>query len=208
MRNFVPTAGTILFDDQDITTLKKDSLHKHIAMMAQNPYIFNSTVAYNVKYANPDATEQEMCEACRKAGIHETIMARESGYETMLGENGLNFSGGELQRILLSRLFLDKAKVKLIDEGTSALDAETEAGIRRSIDEGLADETVILVAHRLSSIRHANRILVLGTNGKIMEYGTHDELVAKNGEYTKLWKMHIGENIRVGDTGNLIDISS
>ncbi|KAB5515647.1 hypothetical protein GE09DRAFT_1263105 [Coniochaeta sp. 2T2.1] len=175
MRNLVPTAGTILIDDEDITTVKKDSLHEHIAMMPQNPYIFNRTVAYNVKYANLEATEQEMYEACRKAGIHETIMARKDG----------NVSGGERQRILLSRLFLDKtAKVKLIDEGTSALDADTEAGIRQSIEEGLADETVILVAH-------ADRIFVLGTNGKIMEYGTHDELVAKNGEYTKLWKMHI-----------------
>ncbi|KAK0702673.1 mitochondrial ATP-binding cassette sub-family B member 6 [Lasiosphaeris hirsuta] len=208
MRNLVPTAGTILIDDQDITTLKKDSLHENIAMMPQNPYIFNRTVTYNVRYTNPDATDEEMYEACRKAGIHKTIMARKDGYETSMGDNGQNFSGGERQRILLSRLFLERAKIKLIDEGTSALDAETEAGIKQSIEEGLADETVILVAHRLSSIRRADRIFVLGTNGKIMEYGTHDELVAKNGEYTKLWKMHIGENIGVGDTDDLIDLSA
>ncbi|KAK4206462.1 hypothetical protein QBC37DRAFT_407098 [Rhypophila decipiens] len=165
MRNLVPTAGTILIDGQDITTLKKDS-----------------TVAYNVRYTNLDATDEEMHEACCKAGIHETIMARKDQ----------NFSGGERQRILLSRLFLERTKIKLIDEGTSALDAETEAGIKQSIEEGLSNETVVLVAHRLSSIRHADRIFVLGTNGKIMEYGTHDELVARNGEYTKLWKMHIG----------------
>ncbi|KAM7197985.1 hypothetical protein V8F33_005252 [Rhypophila sp. PSN 637] len=208
MRNIVPTSGKILIDDQDITTVGKDSFHKHITIMTQTPYIFNTTVAENVRYANLEATDEEMYEACRKAGIHKTIMARKGRYETLMGNNGENFSGGERQRILLSRLFLDRAKIKIIDEGTSALDAETEAGIKQSIEEGLAGDTVILVAHRLSSIRHADQIFVLGTNAKIMEHGTHDELVAKNGEYTKLWKLHIGEKIDVRHTGDLIDISA
>ncbi|KAF2801782.1 P-loop containing nucleoside triphosphate hydrolase protein [Mytilinidion resinicola] len=206
-----PTEGTILIDGQDIKTLKTDSLHEVIGMMPQNSYLFNTTVMENITFARQNATYEECYDACCRAGIEKTIKGRAGQYGATTGENGANFSGGERQRLVLARIFIQKPKIVLIDEGTSALDAETEALIKHSIDQEFAGRTVIIVAHRLSSIRRVDKIFVLGTCGKIVEEGNHDELVAKGCEYAKYWKMHLGEELPVDEPSvgePLIDVSS
>ncbi|KAK5442657.1 hypothetical protein LTS15_010975 [Exophiala xenobiotica] len=193
MRQLLPTQGAIYIDGQDIATITRDSLHDNISLMQQSPYIFNNSVMYNVRYGKPSATDEECRQACRRAGFHDVIMAREGGYDANTGEDGANFSGGERQRMLLARAFLEKPKIMLIDEGTSALDSETEASITHSINKVFAGQTVIIVAHRLSSIRDADRIIVFGQGCKVVEDGKHDELLAKNGVYAAYWKKHLGE---------------
>ncbi|KAJ9501566.1 hypothetical protein H2202_002527 [Exophiala xenobiotica] len=193
MRQLLPTQGAVYIDGQDIATLSRDSLHENIGVMQQSPYIFNDSVMYNVRYGKPSATEEECRQACRMAGLHDIVMAREGGYDANTGKDGANYSGGERQRILLARAFLERPKIMLIDEGTSAMDSETEASIKQSINKVFAGQTVIIVAHRLSSIRDVDRIIVFGQGCKIVEDGKHDELLAKNGVYAGYWKKHLGE---------------
>ncbi|KAF4461825.1 ABC transporter [Fusarium albosuccineum] len=192
-RLLLPTQGRIFIDGVDIATVSKDSLHSAVGIMLQDPHIFDSTIIHNVAYSKPDATLEEVQKACKSVGIHETIMHRKGGYEAKPGPGGANFSGGEKQRLASARLILSQPGIGLIDEGTSALDSETEADIKRSIEKLFGkDKTLIIIAHRLSSIRHLDRIIVFGEGCKIIEDGTHDELVALKGKYAQYWKMHMG----------------
>ncbi|KAH6666377.1 P-loop containing nucleoside triphosphate hydrolase protein [Halenospora varia] len=194
------TGGIISIDGQDVTTLESTSIHKLVGMMPQKPFFFDKTVMENIMYAKQDATAEEVYDASRKAGLHESIMKRHGNYQSVVRANGENFSGGELQRLAFARLVLQDPMIVLIDEGTSALDAQTEAFIKQSIKSEFVDKTVIIIAHRLSSIKHADRILVLGKGGEILEDGKHADLV-KNGDghYASLWRMHMGD-------GPLIDL--
>ncbi|KAL4758412.1 ABC transporter ATP-binding protein [Aspergillus foveolatus] len=195
-RLYDPTDGIVTIDGQDIKTLKRDELPKHIAVMEQSPYLFNNTVMYNIRYGRPDATESEVHDAAKKAGIHDRIMSLPEQYDTVVGEGGGFFSGGEAQRLALARVLVQRADILIFDEATSALDADTEAHIKESIDTLCAGKTTIIVAHRLSTVMHADRIIVLtrGADGfaQVAEEGNHNELVQRNGVYAQLWRKHIG----------------
>ncbi|KAF5521324.1 ATP-binding cassette sub-family B member 6 [Colletotrichum aenigma] len=189
-----PDTGKILIDGQDITQVKHSSLMRNIGIVEQNYHIFNTTVIDNVRYGKRDASEEEVQNACKKACIHDVIMKREKGYDSPCGDAGNEFSNGERQRIALARLFLMEPDILLIDEGTSALDATTEGSIKRSLSREFKDRTVITVAHRLSSIK-AYEIIVIGEKGVHVESGSHDVLLDLKGNYWRYWQEHLGEDV-------------
>ncbi|KAL6229869.1 P-loop containing nucleoside triphosphate hydrolase protein [Aspergillus navahoensis] len=195
-RFYDPTNGIVTIDGQDIKTLGRGELPKHIAVMAQSPYLFNNTIMYNIRYGRWDATESEVHDAAKRAGIHDRIISLPEQYNTMVGEGGGPLSGGEAQRLALARVLIQRANILIFDEATSALDADTEAHIKESIDTLCAGKTTIIVAHRLSTVMHADRIIVLtrGEDGfaQVAEEGNHNELVEQNGVYAQLWRKHIG----------------
>ncbi|KAK7219236.1 hypothetical protein V2G26_007239 [Clonostachys chloroleuca] len=185
--------GTITIDGQDINTVTERTLHANIGRMEQNPYFFNDTVGQNITYAMPNATTEELHRACRQAEIFDVIMNKEQKFDTPMGENGSNFSGGERQRIGLARLFLLNPSIILIDEGTSALDSFTDARIWCNLTTEFSKRTIIIIAHRLSNIRNADEIIALGRNGQVIERGTHEKLLANDSYYAKAWRSHIAE---------------
>ncbi|KAF5512203.1 ABC transporter aclQ [Colletotrichum aenigma] len=189
----VPDSGEVLVDGQNINEADHDVLASHIGVLEQKPHVYDTTVKDNVLYGKREATDEEVEAACRKACIHDDIVRREKGYETPCGVDGKHFSGGQVQRITIARLFLMDPKILLIDEGTSALDAATEGFIKRSIAETFESRTVVTVAHRLSSIRQADIIIVLGEKGEIVESGTHDTLLKLKRKYWEYWQEHLGE---------------
>lgn len=163
-------------------------------MIPQNGILFNDTIMYNLQYSNPDATKEEIMEACKQCQIHEKIMKFKDGYETKVGDLGSKLSGGERQRILIARGLLKKdAKIFLFDEATSSLDAQTEKLITGELDKIMKGKTVIYCAHRLSSIINVDKIHVL-KQGRVVEEGTHSELMKKeNSEYKHMWKNYLRE---------------
>jgi len=188
--------GRILIDSQNIEDVTQDSLRKHIAMVTQDTSLLHRTVAENIKYGRPEATNEEMFEAVRKAKAEEFIpqltdLRGKRGYDAYVGERGVKLSGGQRQRIAIARVFLKDAPILILDEATSALDSEVEAAIQSSLDELMKGKTVIAIAHRLSTIAQIDRLIVLD-QGKIVEQGTHDELVAMNGIYAQLWQRQTG----------------
>ncbi len=188
--------GRILIDGQDIADVTQDSLRKNIALVTQDTSLLHRTVAENIKYGRPDATDEEMFEAVRKAKAEEFIpnltdLRGRRGYEAYVGERGVKLSGGQRQRIAISRVFLKDAPILILDEATSALDSEVEAAIQNSLDDLMQGKTVIAIAHRLSTIAQMDRLIVMD-QGKIAEQGTHDELVALNGIYAQLWQRQTG----------------
>ncbi len=189
--------GRILIDSQNIEDVTQDSLRKHIAMVTQDTSLLHRTVAENIKYGRPEATNEEMFEAVRKAKAEEFIpqltdLRGKRGYDAYVGERGVKLSGGQRQRIAIARVFLKDAPILILDEATSALDSEVEAAIQSSLDELMKGKTVIAIAHRLSTIAQMDRLIVLD-QGKIVEQGTHDELVALKGIYAQLWQRQTGE---------------
>ena len=188
--------GRILIDGQDIADVTQDSLRKNIALVTQDTSLLHRTVAENIKYGRPDATDEEMFEAVRKAKAEEFIpnltdLRGRRGYDAYVGERGVKLSGGQRQRIAISRVFLKDAPILILDEATSALDSEVEAAIQNSLDDLMQGKTVIAIAHRLSTIAQMDRLIVMD-QGKIAEQGTHDELVALNGIYAQLWQRQTG----------------
>lgn len=188
--------GHILIDGQDIQDITQDSLRKNIALVTQDTSLLHRTVAENIKYGRPDATDEEMFEAVRKAKAEDFIpqltdLRGKRGYEAYVGERGVKLSGGQRQRIAIARVFLKDAPILILDEATSALDSEVEAAIQSSLDDLMQGKTVIAIAHRLSTIAQMDRLIVLD-EGKIAEQGTHNELVALNGIYAHLWQRQTG----------------
>jgi thiol reductant ABC exporter CydD subunit len=185
LRFFDPQPGRITLSGRPLETLPLAWLRTHIALVAQDTYLFYGTVAENLRLARPDATQAEMEEAARVANVHDFITSLPEGYETVIGERGLTLSGGQAQRIAIARAVLKDAPIVLLDEATSHVDAESEAVIQQALDRLMANRTVLTIAHRLSTVRHADRILVL-RQGRIVERGTHQTLLQRGGVYARL----------------------
>ncbi len=183
--------GAIRVDGTDVRALTQASLHRAIGIVQQDVFLFADTVRENIRYGRPDATDEEIVEAAKRAEIYDDIMAMPQGFDTYVGERGTMLSGGQKQRVSIARIFLKNPPILILDEATSALDSVTEVRIQHAFDELSRGRTTLIIAHRLSTIRSADRILVI-EDGRIAEQGTHEELLAKNGEYAALWHTQNG----------------
>lgn len=180
------TDGAIEIDGTNVRDITLSSLRRSIGIVQQDVFLFADTVRENIRYGRPDATEEEIVEAAKRAEIYDDIIAMPQGFDTYVGERGALLSGGQKQRISIARIFLKDPPILILDEATSALDSVTEAKIQHAFDELAKGRTTIIIAHRLSTIRQASRILVI-ENGEITEQGGHEQLLAKNGAYAALW---------------------
>ncbi|MEM7543605.1 MAG: ABC transporter ATP-binding protein [Pseudomonadota bacterium] len=191
LRLFEPQGGRILIDGQDIKTATQESLRDAVSMIPQDPMLFHRSLFENIRYGRLDATDEEIFDAAQKAHAHDFILESQEGYESLVGERGVKLSGGQRQRIALSRAILKDAPILLLDEATSSLDSVTERAIQESLVELMQGKTVVVVAHRLSTLSHLDRILVFH-EGQVIEQGSHDELLARNGHYAHMWSMQAG----------------
>ncbi|WP_304090536.1 ABC transporter ATP-binding protein [Phascolarctobacterium succinatutens] len=186
LRFYEPQSGRILLDGCDIRELTQESLRRQIGLVQQDVFLFGDSVRYNIAYAKPDATADEVQAAAKAAAADEFIQKLPAGYDTEVGERGVKLSGGQKQRLAIARVFLKNPPIVVLDEATSALDNITEQQIQRELDELAVGRTTLIIAHRLSTIRHADKIVVLD-EGKVVECGTHEELLARKGHYFALY---------------------
>ncbi|KAI8464686.1 MAG: ATP-binding cassette superfamily [Monoraphidium minutum] len=196
-RLYDPAAGDILVNGVSIRDLRRDSLRAAVAVVPQDTVLFNDTILQNIRYGRPDASDDDVMEAARMAHLHDAVLRMPDGYATAVGERGLKLSGGEKQRVAIARAFLRNPRLLVCDEATSALDSATEASIMASLGELAQGRTSIFVAHRLSTIRSCDRIVVL-SDGRVAEEGTHEELMASGGVYKNMWDMQAAEAARGG----------
>jgi ATP-binding cassette subfamily B protein len=181
------SSGAVLVDGINVKDYDLFSLRNAIGIVQQDVFIFYGTIKENILYGKPDATDEEVVEAAKKAQIHDFIMSLEDGYDTLTGERGVRLSGGQQQRISIARLFLKNPKIVILDEATSSLDNITENMVQEAFSELAKGKTTIMIAHRLSTIKNADEIIVVGKEG-ILERGTHEELLAKNGYYARMYQ--------------------
>ena len=187
-RFYDPQKGCIFFNGVPMNEINPESLMSHISMVFQDVYLFQDTIRNNIRFGKTGATEEEIVAAAKKACCHDFIMRLPKGYDTLVGEGGCTLSGGEKQRISIARAMLKDAQIILLDEATASLDPENEVEVQKAIDSLIKGRTVIAIAHRLKTVKDADRIIVLD-NGRIKEEGTHDELVRKEGLYAYLWNI-------------------
>ena len=185
------TSGRILIDDQNVRSVTLKSLRGAIGVVQQDVYLFSGTVYENIAYGKVGASREEVIAAAKLAGAHEFITQLKNGYDTYVGERGVKLSGGQKQRISIARVFLKNPPILILDEATSALDNESEVLVGKSLEKLARGRTTLTIAHRLTTIQHADRILVLGAEG-IEEEGTHEQLLAKQGVYYRLWNGMVG----------------
>ena len=178
--------GSIKIDGLDVRDVRQQSLHRNVGIVQQDVFLFAASIMENIRYGRPDATADEVLDAARRAEIYDDIMSMPDGFDTYVGERGVLLSGGQKQRISIARIFLKDPPVLILDEATSALDSVTEAKIQRAFDELARGRTTLIIAHRLSTVRNASRILVI-RDGLITEQGTHEELMRENGDYAQLY---------------------
>ncbi len=195
-RLYDTTAGAVRIDGIDVRDLTLTTLRSAIGVVSQDPHLFHESIGDNLRYAAPEAGDDELIEACRAARIHETIAALPDGYDTVVGERGYRLSGGEKQRLAIARLLLKNPAIMILDEATSHLDNDNEAQVQASIDAALSGRTALIIAHRLSTVRSVDRIAVLD-GGRIVEVGTHDQLVTADGLYAA--QLRAGELLSVAD---------
>jgi len=194
LRFYDVTSGSISIEGHDIRTLTLPSLRRTVGLVSQDVYLFHGTVRENIAYGKPDATLDEVVAAAKVAEAHDFILDLPDGYESIVGERGQKLSGGQRQRISIARAVLADPPVLVLDEATSSVDNETEAAIQRSLEVITRDRTTIAIAHRLSTVRHADRTFVLD-HGRLTEEGSHDELLDLDGVYASLWKVQTGEAV-------------
>ena len=187
-KSYNVNAGEILIDNYNIDTLSEKTIRNNISVVSQSPYIFNLSIKENIKLANSEATDKEIEEVCKKAQLHDVIVEMQDGYDTIVGENGVILSGGQKQRLAIARALIKKSKIILFDEATSSLDNNNQEKIKNVIKSLSKDHTVIIVAHRLSTIIDSDCILVLDSHG-IINSGTHNELIKKCPEYKNLYEI-------------------
>ncbi|OGB74751.1 hypothetical protein A2810_03165 [candidate division Kazan bacterium RIFCSPHIGHO2_01_FULL_49_10] len=193
MRFYDPVDGQVLIDGQDIKQVTQRSLRRYISAVMQDVTVFNKTIGYNIKYGKPTATDQQISEAAKIANFYDFVVSLRKKFKTLVGEKGVRLSGGERQRLAIARAILKDAKIIVMDEATSALDSENEKKIQDAMWKLIEGRTTIIVAHRLSTVKRANRIVVFD-KGRILEQGTHDELMKKSGYYRRLFTMQ-GERL-------------
>ena len=186
-------AGEIIIDGINVNELTLESVRRNIGIVQQDVFLFVGTIRENILYGKPNATEEEMILAAKRANIHDYITTLPNGYDTEIGERGVKLSGGQKQRISIARVFLKDPAILILDEATSALDNTTEVQIQQSLDELCEGRTTLVVAHRLSTIRSADEIAVI-VDGRVSERGTHDELIEKDGTYSKLYALQFRDN--------------
>ena len=191
-RFYEPTGGHVLIDDIDVKDVTVESLRKNISPVLQDTFLFNGTIFENISYAKPDATREEVEEAAKAAFIHDDIMAMPDQYDTRVGERGMRLSGGQKQRMAIARAILRKSPIIILDEATASVDVETEREIQKAVAGIAGKRTILVVAHRLSTIRKADQIIVI-REGEIIERGTHDELVAQGGVYARMNRIQNNE---------------
>jgi len=191
MRFYDPNRGAVFIDGQNIARVSQNSLRENISYIPQEPTMFNRTICENIEYGRVGATLKEIKAAAKEASADEFINSTEKKYNSLVGDRGIKLSGGQRQRIAIARAFLKNAPILILDEATSALDSETEIAIQKSFDKLSAGHTTLVVAHRLSTLRNMDRIIVLD-KGRVIESGTHNTLLRKKGTYAKLWKMQSG----------------
>jgi len=186
-RFYDPTDGRVLVDGRDVREVKMASLRSRIAIVTQDPFLFNTTIAENIRYAKPDAAVEEIEAAARAAHVHDEIAAFADGYETVVGDRGLNLSGGQRQRVAIARAVLRRAEILILDEATSSLDSVAEREVQAALDELVAGRTTLVVAHRLSTVSSSDMIVVL-RDGRVEQIGKHDELLENSPTYAEMWE--------------------
>ncbi|MDH5370240.1 MAG: ATP-binding cassette domain-containing protein, partial [Gammaproteobacteria bacterium] len=186
--------GRILYDNQDISQVTQASLRQAIGIVPQDTVLFNESILYNIEYAKPGATQEEVIRAAKLANIHEFIESLPDGYDTAVGERGLKLSGGEKQRIAIARVILKASPILIFDEATSSLDSKSEKIILEALSSVAQTHTTLVIAHRLSTITDSDQILVMD-QGRIVEQGTHQSLLDKSGLYADMWQLQLQESV-------------